>query len=111
MIHHIKENDRRPAASTVLKRGSTIVTNLDTATSITFRITQMHKPYAKVSDAAVVTDAPTGAVEYQWAAGDTDTIGNYRASWIVLWADGTEETFPTIGYDIVHVDPSLEVAP
>ncbi len=108
MIHHVKQNDTRPHASTVLKRGKTIV-DLTSATSVTFKMRRIGRVENKVSSAAVVIGDPTlGAVEYEWTTVDTDAIGNFRASWVVLWSDTTRETFPTVSYDVVHVDPSLE---
>lgn len=105
---YLKQNDRLPAATTVLKRGETVVTDLDTATSITFVMRQIGRVTNKVSGLASVVDAPNGAIKYEWADGDTDIIGNFRVSWVVLWPGALEETFPTIGYNLVHIDPSLE---
>ena len=107
MIHHVKQNDRRPAPSTVLKRGEVIV-DLTTATSVTFHMREFGRVEDKVDSAATIVGAPTlGAVEYQWAVGDTDIAVNYRAAWTVLWADGTEETFPTVSFDVVAVGSNL----
>lgn len=59
----------------------------------------------------VVDDDTTGAVEvvtassgdvlYQWQAGDTDTLGSYKAEFVVTFSDGTTQTFPQQGmYDV-----------
>jgi len=62
-----------------------------------------------VEDEATVLVAASGTVEYRWAAGETDMAGDYFALWTVLWNDGTPETFPTIDYDIVHIDADLGI--
>jgi hypothetical protein len=49
-----------------------------------------------VTGPATLTDAATGVVSYPWAAGDTDTPGEYRASFRVTFADGRSQTFRLI---------------
>ena len=104
---HIKQGDRRPAAPATIMRGSTIVP-LDLAASVTFKMTEWSTMALKVDAAATVLVAADGTVEYRWAVGDTDTPGKYRAEWEVIWSDGTPETFPTVGFDIVIVYGDLD---
>ena len=104
---YVKQNDRRPAAPAILKRGGTIV-DLTSATSVTFKMRRINSLDLKVDNSAYVTDASAGAVEYRWAAIDTDTSGEYLAEWEVLWSDGTTETFPTVDYDIVLITSDLD---
>jgi hypothetical protein len=42
---------------------------------------------------AVINDAPTGDVEYRWAAADVDTVGSFLGEFVVT-AGGKESTFP-----------------
>jgi hypothetical protein len=59
---------------------------------------------AKVKRSAVVVDAATRTLRYDWALGDTDTSGVYRGEFEVT-ANGRPETFPTDSYiDIVVYD-------
>ena len=105
---NMKQNDRRPAMPATIKRGTQIVP-LTSAMSVTFKMRPAYGPLElKVNSAAVVTNAATGQVEYRWAAGDTDTVGEFLAEWEVLWADGTTETFPTIDYDRVIIHDDLD---
>lgn len=104
---HIKQNDRRPAAPATLKRGDAVV-DLTAATSVTFKMRQIHKLDLKVNNTVYVVDASVGQVEYRWGVGDTDTPGEYLAEWEVLWSDGTTETFPTVDYDIVLITSDLD---
>lgn len=103
----IKQNDRRPAATAVIKHGTSVVP-LTNAASATYRLTLMGRIDPTVEAAGVITDAANGAVEYRWGVGDTATPGTYRAEWIIIWNDGTPETFPTIDYDIVVIRPNLD---
>jgi hypothetical protein len=104
---NVKQNDTRPAASTSLTRGTTIV-DLTLATSVTFRMRMQNKVDISVEGAAVILDAVLGSVEYRWATGETDTVGMYDAEWEVLWNDSTVETFPTIGQDLVRIGGNLD---
>lgn len=104
---HLKQNDQKPAATTTLSRGTTVV-DLTNATSVTFKMRQHGSNVLKVDAAAVVTDAVNGEVEYRWVSGDTDSSGDYYAEWQVLWNDGDLETFPTLTYDIVVIHGDLD---
>jgi len=106
-MHIIKQNDRRPVASTVITRGGVIV-DLDTAAGVTFKMKRFGRVDLKVNSAAVITDAANGAVEYRWSAGDTDEAGKYFAEYEVLWADSTTETFPSLSHEIVLITSDLD---
>ena len=102
---YVRENDRRPFADTVLKRGAVVV-DLTLAVGVTFRMRQDTGPRTppKVESAAVISDAVNGAVQYQWGATDTDTPGLYFAEWTVDWGSSIDETFPTLGVDPVLIE-------
>lgn len=104
---NIKQNDRRPAAQTSLYRGTTLV-DLTDATGITFKMTYRGKKDLTVNTAATINDAVTGDVEYRWQEGDTAVPGVYNAEWEVAWNDGTTETFPTLGSEIVLISGDLD---
>lgn len=104
---HIKQNDRRPVAQKNLTRGSTQV-DLSLATGVTFKMTLQGQIDMKVNAAALINDALTGDVEYRWQAGDTDTPGTYFAEYEVVWNDGTTETFPTLGHEVVLITGDLD---
>lgn len=103
----VKQNDRRPPASQTLKRGTTVVPLTD-ATGVTFKMRYEGKKDLKVNTAASIVDAANGGVKYNWQEGDTDTPGVYYAEWEVIWSDGTPETFPTLGYEIVLITGDLD---
>lgn len=104
---HMKQNDRKPAAPAILRRGN-VIADLTLAVSVTFKMTERSEVAMKVSSVATINNASAGEVEYRWADGDTDTPGTYFAEWEVLWSDGTTETFPTVLADIVVVHGDLD---
>ena len=107
MIINIKQGDRRPAAEVSLTRGGSPVV-LDQAASVTFKMRYQGQKALVIDSSAVVTDPIEGTVEYRWSVGDTDVPGTYEAEWEVLWLDGTPETFPTLGTDIVVIHGDLD---
>lgn len=50
----------------------------------------------KVYADAVIVDAPTGVVRYDWAGADTDTTGVFIAEFVV-WVDDKKLTMPSSG--------------
>ena len=44
-----------------------------------------------------ITDAEGGVVQYDWQAGDTDTVGTYYVEFEVTYSDASVETFPNNG--------------
>lgn len=62
----------------------------------------------KVNADAIIEDPPTaGIVRYDWASGDTDTIGDYK---VVIKVDpdtDDQRTFPTKGYDYLTIEKNL----
>jgi hypothetical protein len=107
---YVRENDRRPFAATILKRGSVVV-DLTGAVGVTFRMRENLQPRTlpKVEAAATVVDAINGNVQYEWAANDTDHAGLFYAEWTVDWGSSIDETFPTLGVDPVLVDGRVAV--
>lgn len=103
----IKQNDRRPAATAILRRGRTPV-DLTLAGSVKFKLRYMYKNELKVDAGAVIVEATTGEVEYRWLSGQTDEPGVYLVEWEVRWGDNTTETFPTIGYDVCIISGDLD---
>lgn len=49
----------------------------------------------------------SGAVSYEWQAGDTSAVGLYNIEWRVTWGDGFVMTFPSEGFDRVLVNADI----
>lgn len=106
MSFFIKQNDTVPALRAYLRDGDGVGVNLDGAT-VKFKM-------RKASDATVVVDASasiitalTGLVQYNWASGDTSTVGFYEAEFEVTYGDSTVETFPNNTYILVEITDDI----
>lgn len=89
----IGENDLLPSISAQLVDEAGDPVSLASAT-VKFHMRQ-GIAVAKVDAAAVIVDAPTAMVRYDWIAADTDTPGEYEAEFEVTFTTGTKPlTFP-----------------
>jgi hypothetical protein len=106
----IKQNDTLPVFEALLK---TQVEDQDpvpvdlTGASVVFKMQPSDGGPLKVNAPAVILDALTGNVEYQWIPADTDTVGSYLAEFEVTFLSGKLLSFPTVGYLTVQVVPSI----
>ena len=101
----IKKDDDLPNIRATLFDGVGVPVNLSAAT-VEFRMASLAGG-VKASGSAVVVDAANGVVEYAWQAGDTDTVGRYRAEFKVT-IGGELQTFPTSGYISVSVEKDVD---
>lgn len=107
--YSIKANDRLPSIRATLSTGGTAI-DLTTATGVSFIMRRDGDPAPKVNSPAVVVDAVSGIVRYDWAAGDTSDPGTYKAEWEIVWADGKTQTAPTLTYHEIDVLADLDEA-
>ena len=92
---YIKQNDTKPSLfAQLLSNGSAI--------DLTGATVRFHME-SGLDAPAVITDAATGNVRYDWSVGDTATSGIFRAEFEVTFSDGTIETFPNDGYLFINV--------
>ncbi len=113
----IKANDRLPSiAATLGFVGSSAVPALPTGTVVNFILRGKDDngnpagTAAKVNAPAVIVDAATAKVRYDWAAGDTNLPGPYLAEWEVVTPDGKTQTFPTDSFNDVLIYADLDGA-
>lgn len=105
MAFEIKRNDRRPYWRVTLTANGSAV-NLTGATAA--RFTMKDATTVKVNKATMsIVDAANGVVEYQWAAGSTDTAGNYNAEVEVDWGGSVTQTFPSKTYFLITITDDL----
>jgi hypothetical protein len=96
------QGDRQPNLRVTLSRaGSPIVLG---ASTVTFKLYRKGSENLAplISAAAVVVDADTGLVEYQWAADDLDLYGRLSGVFVIDWA-GKDEGVPDSGYIDIKV--------
>ena len=101
----IKQNDRQPYLYATLLQADGAPVDLTGAT-VKFVMQKQDGTALKVNADAIIINAPEGTVEYRWAAGDTDTPGNYRAEFKVLFA-GSQMTVPNAEYITVRIEKGL----
>jgi hypothetical protein len=106
----IKHNQREPRLRARIVDSSGVAVNLSGAVGVTFSMRSGRDLTNKIaSQPAVITDAPEGRIEYQWRAGDTDTLGNFNAEFLVNWGNGVTEIFPTTGAIRVRIIPPATI--
>ncbi len=95
---YLKQGDRLPVISATLTELTGSAVDL-TGCTVQIRWKVNDGTAAAVTRSATVTSAATGAVEYAWASGDTDTVGTYDLEWVVTYASGKIRTFPAEDYN------------
>lgn len=88
----VKQGTRLPALRLSLLQGDG-TTPPGLLTACDFRMRSRRTAQVKVDAAAVIVDAPTMVVEYQWQNADVDTTGVYDAEFIAT-IDGKQAIFP-----------------
>ena len=101
MAFSIKQNDTSPSLQATLKDAALDPINL---TGATVRL------HMKSVDGSLKIDQPMtvvtplqGLIQYDWQAGDTDTVGTYYVEFEVTYSDSSIETFPNNGSKVVSV--------
>lgn len=59
---------------------------------------------------SIVTATGTPTVKYDWASGDTDTIGTYYGEFEVTYASGKPGTFPNGEDDFIEIVIGEDIA-
>ena len=106
MAFVLKQNDTSPAISAVLRDSSGAAIDLSSASAV-FHMKAVGASTLKVDASASVTDPENGAIQYDWASGDTDTPGTYYAEFKVTYTDGSVESFPNTENLLVTIIPGL----
>lgn len=101
----IKSGSTAPALTVTLYDGASPL-NLTGAT-VRMRMRRVSGGTLAIDAAASVLDAENGIVSYQWVPADTDEAGDFEVEWEVTFSGGAEQVFPTEGYTLVTVEPSL----
>jgi hypothetical protein len=98
----IKQGDRRPAATAIAKDAKGVVIDLTGFTTPKFKMTDWNG-VVKIDAAATIVDFVAGSLQYDWATGDTDVAGTYRAKFEAVDAAGKKLSIPNADYIFVQV--------
>jgi len=105
MAFSIKQNDTSPSLQATLKDASLTPVNITGAT-VMFHMKSIDGT-VKVDQQMTIVDGSGGVVQYDWQAGDTDTVGTYYVEFEVTYGDSSIETFPNNGNKVVSVVKEL----
>jgi hypothetical protein len=102
--------------NTVPSLEATLVDHLNqpvnlTGASVKFSMRSLDNDNYIVDDPALISDALTGKVVYQWGAGDLNIHGAFIGEFTVTYSNGAKETFPNSDYIRINVVKSVGVAP
>lgn len=101
----IKEGDIYPILQTTLYDASGPI-NLTAATGV--QLVYKKRPGGSpVTKTGAIVTAASGVVKYEWASGDTDTVGFYDAEWVVTFTGGGKLTVPNNTYNHIEMYPKL----
>ncbi len=101
-IWTMKRNDRLPALAATLLDGNGAALNL-TGTTVAFHMWRGGASTFKVNASCTVTSAAGGQVSYDWAAGDTDTAGEWQAEFEITYTGPRTLTCPNGDNFLVNV--------
>ena len=87
-----------------------IIKKHDTLPSLTIKIKARDCINAEVSfnlSQAQITSASAGTVQYYWTTDDTDTVGQYKGEFELLFNDGNKLSIPSLGYIDINIVSDL----
>jgi hypothetical protein len=101
----LKRGDTRTVIKAIMRDSEGTPIDL-TGCEVTFRMAPYGQP-ATIDRPALVHDAVNGEVWVIWQSGETDTVGGYRAEFLVTYPDKKRETFPNGDYLNINILSNL----
>jgi len=103
----LKQGDLEPPLGITLIDTNNVPVDLTTALSVMFRMAPYDTRVEIFSHPTTIEDAEAGEFTYFWQQGDTDVPGVYYCEFVVEWPGPRDQTFPTIGYLVISIEPKL----
>jgi hypothetical protein len=102
----MKQGDLEPNLEVVLRYQDGSPINLAAAESVKLRFSDRDEMFFErtCSVAPQALEEDWGKVSYAWQAGDTDTYGDFRATWVITWPNTRPQTVPSKAYTPVKID-------
>ena len=114
----LKQNDTRPTYIVQLMENVGLPgegpVNLTSASSVQFIMrlkSDSEDDPPQINEGAVIEDAATGVVSYEWQPADTAAVGEYNVEFEVTWSDGGVETIPNEGFNEISIAYDLGDTP
>ena len=101
-----KQLDAAPTWSDTLSYSNGTNPNL-TAASVNFVMRSLTNTAASINAAATIVNTLEGEVSFTPTALQTATAGDFIGSWVVTFSSGVVQTFPTVGYLDIVIEPSI----
>ena len=107
----IKRGDTSPALSATLLDPDGEPADLSLAERVEFR---MNAPYddelitGSTDDNVSYLNKGEGRVQYDWQPGDTDTVGQKEAEFVVEYSNGNIRTYPNDGFFYINIEQDIE---
>lgn len=102
----VKQGDTLPVFSDTLSYSDGTNPNL-TGASVQFIMRSMVNKTVTTNAAATIVSPTAGTVSYTPTATDTATAGQYEGVWLVTFAGGAQQSWPTDGYLDIWIEPNL----
>jgi len=103
MAFTIKQFDTSPTIGMNLQAADGSPVNITDAREVRFHMRERAERTLVIDARAAVIDATQGIVKYDWRSADTAVVGRYEAEVEVTYTDGSIETFPNGGYELITI--------
>jgi Rib/alpha/Esp surface antigen-like repeat protein len=103
MAFTIKQFDTSPSIGMNLQAADGSPVDITAALDLRFHMRPIGEAGLTIDARASVIDAAEGVVKYDWLPEDTAVPGRYEAEVEVTYTDGSVETFPNGGYEIITI--------
>jgi DUF4097 and DUF4098 domain-containing protein YvlB len=104
----LKQGDTWPPLQATLSDENGPLNLTGATVSLDLKATNGGAVLALAGSTTILAPATNGAVSYQWAVGDTATVGTYSGEFEITWPNGTVTTVPSATYFTVTIVPNLD---